>query len=77
MGRSEFNAPLFSDSAVNQSSERLGTVGEWSVSVLSIATCASICNGGTKNFGKDRISPSLMIYLGTVDRCFRMLKCYF
>jgi len=77
MGRSGFNAPLFSDSAVNQSDERLGTVGERPVSVLSIATCGFICNGGTENFGKDRISPSSMIYLGTIDRCFRMLKCYF
>lgn len=69
MGRSGFNAPVFSDSAVNQSGERSGTVGQQPVPVSSTATCGSVY-GRKENFGKDNGS-SLMIHPGTTDRSSR------
>lgn len=45
MGRSGFNAPVFSDYAVNQSGERSGTVGQQAVPVSSIATYGHVYEG--------------------------------
>lgn len=62
MGRSGFNAPVFSDSAVNQSGERSGTVGR---PVPVSSTCGFV--GGIKHLReKDNSTPPLMkIHLGT------------